>query len=79
MTRLYRLKLEAQDACRFRGHKLGAFKHLGEVRKYAMAECVKCGAWVQVCDAPMPNEIDIGGPAVAVSCEGKMRPWEDDD
>ena len=32
----------------------------------ATAHCTLCGAWVQVIAHPAPNEIDIGGEAVAV-------------
>lgn len=72
------LRAEALEACEFRGHKMGPFEddmrthtYLGKVIREAYtgtAECIVCGAWVQVETHPWPNGIEVGGPAVAVSC-----------
>jgi hypothetical protein len=69
MTRMRRLMLEAKDSATFRGHKMGKWK----IHNKNVAEniCLNCGKWVQVDCAPMPNGIDIGGPAVALGCEDK--------
>ena len=72
------LKAEALEACEYRGHVMGLFE--GEMRTHTClgnvireaytgtAVCVKCSAWVQVETHPWPNGIEVGGPAVAVSC-----------
>jgi len=57
------LKKQAQSSTSFRGHKM---KWSEKYPNYA--ECRKCGAWVQVMENPPPNDINIGGPAVAIHC-----------
>lgn len=72
----YRLKIlqaEAIEACEFRGHTMKPWSKPepgGLTDSWrSSTECSKCGKWVQVYVNPMPNGIDIGGPAVAVNCE----------
>lgn len=74
MRRIERLRLEALETCRVRGHRMSRF--------YAVpywstgipnsgkrgSTCLTCGAWVQIRSYPLPNEIVIGGPAVARNC-----------
>lgn len=36
--------------------------------KKVTLKCAKCNKWVQVIVNPQPNEINIGGPAVATNC-----------
>jgi len=31
-------------------------------------DCTKCPAWVDIDSNPLPNGIDIGGPAIALDC-----------
>ena len=66
MRKIERLMKMAKEAASFRQHKLSKFTHGSENR--ASAECVHCGAWVIVNSKPAPNDIDIGGLAVAVNC-----------
>lgn len=70
MRKIVRLKTEALQAAQARGHSLGHFITTtgSDFRRTALAECSKCGAWVQVNTHPAPNQIDIGGPAVAIGC-----------
>ncbi len=67
--RLDKLIKEAEEACEFRGHTMGAWttRNYGE---YACGscECVVCHAQVTVVTDPLPNSIDIGGSAVALHC-----------
>lgn len=70
MRRIDRLIREAREAATSRGHKLAPFARYGSAaHRGASSKCVVCGAYVQVSDAPMPNEIDIGGTAVALECD----------
>lgn len=64
MTRRDALKREARAVAAWRGHNLGRFENATDYR--AIAEC-DCGAYVQVNAKPMPNQIDIGGDAVALN------------
>lgn len=68
-----RLKKEALFACNFRGHKMSRFKtvykSLQSNDTVCEAICEKCKRYVQVNTHPAPNEIDICGDAVAVSCD----------
>ena len=76
MRKSTRLKKEARESATFRGHQLGRFIHLNrysqvhsQARPVFQAECSVCGAWVQVLTRPYPNEIEIGGNAVAINCQ----------
>jgi hypothetical protein len=69
MASLGTLKRYAQSATAWRGHYLRWHApHHGEARSYQTAECVRCGKDVCINTLPMPNEIDIGGSAVALNC-----------
>ena len=57
-----KLQIEAIKSCEFRGHDMSAFN------KHNISECKTCKAWVQTNNKPAPNEINIGGPAVAMHC-----------
>jgi hypothetical protein len=61
-----RLVAEAAEAARLRGHSLGRWEQTGGARWHS--QCLRCTAWVQALGNPQPNEIDIGGPAVAIGC-----------
>ena len=50
-----------------RGHDM-VWQHPPVSATINNAECKVCGAWVQVNTNPAPNQIDIGGPSVAVDC-----------
>ena len=64
------LENEAKVACEIRGHQLGEWEVFSRGgRNYANNKCMTCGKEVQVIDRPMPNEIDVGGEAVALNCE----------
>jgi hypothetical protein len=67
MTKLNRLKREALEACVFRGHDMGRFNNW--CKTAAVSYCKICDKQVVVNTHPMANEIDIGGAAVALSCE----------
>ena len=70
------LKRQADDAASRRGHRLEwARPWHGEYRSVQSAECAACGATVSVSTRPMPNEIDVGGSAVAVNCLEIQGAW----
>lgn len=75
MTKAARLKREALQACRFRGHVMSRFKDLGHkgfdapfYRGVFLSTCKICDRQAVVRLRPSPNEIDIGGQAVALGC-----------
>jgi hypothetical protein len=68
MRKIDRLIREAKDYCAWREHKMKRFTHLG---RHAYSDCKICGASVAVTPHPLPNEIEIGGEAVALNCNGK--------
>ena len=72
MTKEKRLKKEAMDAAKWRGHKFSGKWQVD--RKSFMRECSVCKAWVAVELKPAPNSIDIGGSAVALNCPVGGRP-----
>lgn len=76
MTKYERLKKEAkQSAEGFRGHKLGNFqihkfmRSGGHNRVRSQAICKVCGKFVTIVTHPLPNEIEIGGNALAFGCD----------
>lgn len=60
------LKTSARESCRGHGHDMSPFRHYGPDN--AVAECRACGMDVQCLAHPKPNEIAIGGSAVALNC-----------
>ena len=62
------LKKSALESCKFRGHSMGEW--VSARNGGAMATCIMCLEVAAVNPNPAPNEIDIGGQAVAVDCEG---------
>lgn len=63
------LKREAQRSTNHRGHRMAWTLYLEEPRgPFLYAQCRHCGAYVQVLDKPRPNEIEVGGTAVALDC-----------
>jgi len=78
MTRLDKLKREALESCRLRGHDMGYFKTQIDYpkgtgrRQVAISYCKHCKMYVQVDSYPEPNGIDIGGNAVAINCGGTV-------
>lgn len=70
MTKLQRLKREARAAATARGHTLARFNYWHGGRYYAY--CSQCGEEALVRERPAPNEIEIGGEAVALNCKGSQ-------
>src|SRR5579864_6754005 len=59
----------AKVHARMRGHKLGEWTYVGDHIRENI--CLNCGQSVRVNSRPTPNEVDIGGDAVALDCPGK--------
>lgn len=73
--KLRRLKKEALESCRFRQHNMTKFKMLGGTTWES--NCKGCGMSVQVDPKPLPNSIDIGGSAVALTCTAALpKGWD---
>lgn len=74
--RMRKLKNEAMRAVLARGHEeIDVFRTIKGCPHRAIAFC-SCGTYVQVNARPAPNEIDIGGSAVAENCDRILRkPW----
>ena len=63
---LRKLKISATTTAKFRGHKMSRWKLLRE--HIQESTCKKCKMTMRVNTAPLPNEVDIGGEAVALNC-----------
>lgn len=62
----------AEESIKFRGHKLAKWQiYHGEGKSLANYECPVCGKGAQCNTRPLPNDIDIGGEAVALGCFDK--------
>jgi hypothetical protein len=70
-SQLKQLMDSAERSTESRGHTLGTWK-VNKWKSQAVADCEVCGAGVVVNTHPMPNDIDIGGRAVAVPCERRI-------
>ena len=57
---------QAVESCEWRGHKMGDFEPISPY--VAVSCCKQCNMQVAINTRPLPNEIDIGGEAVAVNC-----------
>ena len=71
-----RLKKSAYESATWRGHKMSHWSTWtdGQGRHSRFtSECVLCNRGMQVRLRPLPNEIDISGEAVAVTCD---RTWQ---
>ena len=66
---LSELKQSAIEATTFRGHRMAPWSDFLACSRCA---CKVCGMEVTVTPNPAPNDIDLGGPAVALTC--KRRP-----
>ena len=73
MRKIDKLKMIARQACTYRGHVLPkGWKNLTpRPTRKAHTECLACGMYVQVTRFPAPNEIEVGGSAVAMDCTGR--------
>jgi hypothetical protein len=67
-TALDRLVRDARKATSFRKHRMQWSFDYASGRAYAF--CVHCKVDVICLTKPAPNEIDIGGEAVALDCKG---------
>ena len=65
---LSELKTSALQSTTFRSHKMAAWR---DFLACSRATCTKCGMEVTVTPNPAANDIDIGGPAVALTCNPK--------
>jgi hypothetical protein len=76
MRKIERLKLRANEACALRGHRMGEWKRLKPTT--AESVCDDCNMGVVINTHPAPNDIDIGGKAVALTCdEGPIKTVKD--
>ena len=62
---------EARESCKARGHEMSRFEHQKDIYGhivFAYSSCKKCDKGVSIRVRPLPNEIQIGGEAVALCC-----------
>ena len=70
-SKLTLLKREALEACKTHKHKMRRFINLNEHKSKSW--CLECLMEVEVNKKPYPNEIDIGGEAIALDCGDNDR------
>lgn len=66
LNKMHKLRREATRAMEARGHRPGPWINSGLEKSFC--NCRDCGAQAVVIKHPAPNEIEIGGRAVAVYC-----------
>ena len=67
MTRFEKLQAQAFNSTSYRGHTLGIWWKQLEKDSQSRT-CRTCGMEVVINRAPAPNQINIGGEAVALTC-----------
>ena len=67
MQKILALIKEATEACEWRKHEMGEFVAISPY--IAVSHCKQCNMQVAVNTNPLPNEINIGGEAVALNCQ----------
>ena len=73
MITMNTLKYKAIRACNWRGHNMGKWKDHSYRNGVAYCHCLDCDMQVAVILNPLPNEINIGGEAVALTCGSESR------
>lgn len=71
MPNLDTLQRAAAQTTRFRGHRMRWSTYHGESRSLRIGVCRRCEMSVTCNARPAPNDIEIGGEAVALNCEAK--------
>lgn len=62
------LMIQALSSARFRGHNMGEWEVVSPTS--SQTKCVRCGKYARINTNPAPNEVQISGSAVALSCQG---------
>jgi len=73
MRKIDKLKKEAIECAKFRGHSMTRFTRMHHKTKTSVSRCKKCSMTVYVQDYCLPNEIDISGQAIALTCSGESK------
>jgi hypothetical protein len=69
MKHLGHLREQAETACKSRGHSIEwSAPYHGESQSIQHGCCNHCDREVQIIMNPRPNQIDVGGEAVALNC-----------
>lgn len=68
VTNIRTLKRKAREAAESRGHLMGRFSSNVKGTS-ASSQCMHCHCFAHVNVRPQPNDIDIGGSAVALNCK----------
>ena len=66
MLKMNKLQRCARESAELRNHKLDTFETINS--HLTRAICTICGKEVDCNTRPLPNEISVGGEAVAVGC-----------
>lgn len=76
-SKLKRLQDEALRVSRWRGHHMTKFfrpvNEHGLFHQFYRSTCTECGMSVDVKTAPLPNEIDTTGEAIAMNCKKDIK------
>lgn len=69
MKNLSELRKQATKSAEFRGHTIKWHSpYHSERQSLQNGECINCACEIQILMNPAPNQIDIGGMAVALTC-----------
>lgn len=69
MLNFQSLSRQGRGAAKFRGHSLSKLTQTRfGARPAWSAQCERCHAFLSITTNPAPNEIAVGGAAVAINC-----------
>lgn len=68
IKRRIQLEQSAMESAVYRGHRMTPFATLHEQQYIAESICERCEMFAQVNAKPQPNQVVIGGTAVALNC-----------
>lgn len=71
-SKIRRLKESAMESCKKRGHNMNKFRGSVWSTKHSSL-CKNCLMRAIVNPSPGPNDIEIGGEAVALNCRGPQE------
>ena len=70
------LKKRAQKGTKWRGHSM-RWQSMSATSNLLVGTCKKCGMQVTCNNQPLPNEVGLGGEAIALNCpeSDALRGW----
>ena len=73
MLKMNKLQKSAIESCEMQGHSMGPWESLDDHRMASV--CTGCCREVVCNTRPSPNQIPVGGEAIALGCTKQQNPY----